>query len=557
MPDSPRLADWIPLAVLRRFADRFARVTGYPLVIRDPGGAEVLRSETGPESSTESFALQQTLSEHGHRLPPVAGVEAEGLALATLCLDVPAEAEAQTQAVAAVAGADAVSPAWPGAAGERVARADAVELLHLMADTLAEICRSRRHAQGSMQDLTTLFELSTLLARERDLKRVLAKVLRSVVELMEVKAAAVRLLDASGERLVTTAAHNLSESYLAKGPVRLADSELDRMALRGEVVYVKNMADDPRVLYPQDAEREGLCSILVTGLIYRGMPLGAIRIYTEAAQEFSEGRQRLLQGVAQLAAAAIRNTQLDSEHSEHERIQRQVQLAADVQRRLLPKSVPDCPPFQIAAHYEPCFEIGGDFYDFIPFEGSVGVVLGDVVGKGVAAGLLMASVRSSLRAHAEDVYDLDEVMDRVNTALCRDTKDTEFATVFYGTLDPHTMRLTYCSAGHEPTYLLRAGRFQELAVGGMVLGVDPRQVYHKGLVDLKPGDVLVAYSDGVSDAVNFDGERFGRDRIRAAIAEAAEGSARHVVNHVLWQVRRFVGLNNFPDDMTIVAARVD
>jgi phosphoserine phosphatase RsbU/P len=227
-----------------------------------------------------------------------------------------------------------------------------------------------------------------------------------------------------------------------------------------------------------------------------------------------------------------------------------------VQRRLLPASPPHVPPFEVFGRYEPCFELGGDFYDFITLPHGLGVAVGDVVGKGLAAGLLMAAVRAMLRAHIEDIYDIDQIIAKVNISLTRDTRDHEFATLFYGTLDARNRRLTYCSAGHEPGLLLRDGHFVDLDVGGMPVGIDAHQKFEKGIIDLVPGDVLMLYTDGVSDASNFEGRRFGRDRVRQAVLAMASGSARDIVNHVLWETRRYVGLNYRPDDMTLVAVKV-
>jgi len=120
----------------------------------------------------------------------------------------------------------------------------------------------------------------------------------------------------------------------------------------------------------------------------------------------------------------------------------------------------------------------------------------------------------------------------------------------------HTRRLTYCSAGHEPALLLRDGQFIELSVGGIPLGIDAAQRYEKGLIDLSPGDVLLLYTDGVTDASSFEGRKFGRERVRQAVLAASSGGARDIVNHVLWETRRYVGLNYRPDDMTLVAVKV-
>jgi sigma-B regulation protein RsbU (phosphoserine phosphatase) len=265
----------------------------------------------------------------------------------------------------------------------------------------------------------------------------------------------------------------------------------------------------------------------------------------------------MLRAVAQLLGTAIENARLYAEHLEHERVQRQLHLAADVQRRMLPAESPDLPPFDIAARYVPSLELGGDFYDFIALDGHMGIAIGDVAGKGVAASLLMASVRASLRAYAQDVYDIDQIVARVNVALTRDTLDNEFATLFYGVIDPATMRMTYCNAGHEPPLMLRGGQIQRLSRGGMIVGIDDRQQYEKGLLTLQSGDLVLLHTDGLTDAQNFQRRSFGRDRIMAAMHDRADAPAADVLNHVLWEMRRFVGLNRSIDDTTIVAIKVN
>jgi serine phosphatase RsbU (regulator of sigma subunit) len=242
---------------------------------------------------------------------------------------------------------------------------------------------------------------------------------------------------------------------------------------------------------------------------------------------------------------------------EKERLERQVQIAAEVQRRMMPSRPPKVPGLDIAALYVPCFELGGDFYDFIPLgDHSVGITVADVVGKGLPASLLMASVRAAMRAQADNVYDLDEIISRVNKSMSLDMRANEFITLWYGVLDYKNRQLTYCSAGHEPAILVRGGQMRDLGAGGMVVGVDPEQKYDKEVVQLQKGDVLYIYTDGVPDAMNYNGDKFGKARMRECLMSHLGDPAEQICRQMLWETRRFVGLNRRTDDTTMVVVKV-
>jgi len=224
---------------------------------------------------------------------------------------------------------------------------------------------------------------------------------------------------------------------------------------------------------------------------------------------------------------------------------------------MMPAAPPQLPGLDIAALYVPCFELGGDFYDFIPLgEASLGLAIADVVGKGLPASLLMASVRAALRAHANDIYDLDEILRLVNRSMAMDMQSNEFVTLWYGVLDCKTRQLTYCNAGHEPPILIRHGKLRDLVAGGMVIGVQPDTTYEKEVLQLQKGDILWIYTDGVPDAMNFHGDKFGKARMRESLLKYADLSAEQIARQMLWETRRFVGLNRRSDDTTIVVVKV-
>jgi serine phosphatase RsbU (regulator of sigma subunit) len=396
-----------------------------------------------------------------------------------------------------------------------------------------------------------------MLADSRDLQQVLQRTVQVVAEVMETKAASIRLYDAEKDELVIKAVYNLSPEYLNKGPIHLPRNVVDRIALSTEgFEYIADMAGDPRIQYPQESKREGIVSMLSAGMRYKGKPIGVLRVYTEREQVFSPLKIDLLKAVAAQAAAAIENTRLLKESIQSAALERQVQMAADVQQRMIPQKPPTLPGIDLSSVYVPCYELGGDFFDFIPLQDdNLGLAIADVSGKGVPASLIMASVRAFLRAQVDNVYYLYEVVNRINLMLCRDTKLGEFVTLFYGVLDSRTLRFTYCNAGHVPGLLLRDGKITELSGDNMVLGVNATEDYKQFLIELKPGDLLLLYTDGLTDAMNFSLERFGRQRLIDAFSQGGVNTEA-VAQNILWQLRKFVGMARRTDDITMIVLRV-
>ena len=456
--------------------------------------------------------------------------------------------------------------------GESSARAslspDAVRgLLNAVAALGTTLGQHEDQLSHRIAELRAVYQVSTALSGIGDLESIFQCALRLVIEVMDVKAGSIRLFNPATDELILRSSVNLSEKYFAKGAIFAHESELDTRSLAGEVVYVRDLALDERIRFPDLVQDEGLRSFLSTGLIFRGKPVGVMRLYTGEVRGFSEFDRNLFRAAAQQAATAIANARLIEEQRHARDVKRQVDLASAVQRRMLPQRMPGLAGLDVAARCIPSLELGGDFYDFIDLGRNLGISLGDVVGKGVPAALLMSSVRASLRAHATDIYDINEIMTRTNRALVDDTQEHEFATVWYGVIDITSMRLTYTSAGHDPPFVFRPAMrhspdesFHDLRAGGPVLGIDRTATYEKGLFDLMPGDILVVYSDGLTDAQTFDRQRYGRERLHRAVAESFDLSqdvtASLVLNHILWDVRRFVGLNPQYDDITLVVARM-
>ena len=561
------IANLLPQKTLRELQDTFWASSRHPAFILDADGRPVVGSSPFVLDAKANLILQHLIDPATvpHNGPVMFPIIADGQRVGSVAFDprhlpIPFQIYREKLAKYIVSkGVKQDDIASVMRAAERVFAphaGTAASMAISLANQLSRLCEQEVALRERIEELGTLGHMTTLLAGERDLSHRLNAAVRSAVAVLNVKAACIRIFDDASNTLKVAAAYNLSREYMSQVLNEAEASPITKAAFAGETVFIDDLSTDSRVVYQTRAVEEGLVSGMVVGLLYRNKPVGTFHVYTGDYHVFSRSASKLFASIARLTASAIENSRRDAEVAENQRVQRQLKLATDVQRRMLPRTNPTIPGFEIDARYVPSFEIGGDFYDFIQLGPNLGIAVGDVAGKGIAAGLLMAGVRASLRAYAQDLYDIDQVMSRVNRSLASDTLPSEFATVFFGVLDPVARRLTYCNAGHEPPFLLRDGQITKLEDGGMVVGVDPEGVYRRGIADLQPGDLLLFYTDGLPDAQNFDRKRFTKDRVLAALLECANLSAKEAVSHMLWQMRRFAGMNHPTDDTTIVVIRV-
>ncbi|MDQ4002481.1 MAG: SpoIIE family protein phosphatase, partial [Actinomycetota bacterium] len=247
---------------------------------------------------------------------------------------------------------------------------------------------------------------------------------------------------------------------------------------------------------------------------------------------------------------------LEQEARERERIEQELKVARSIQQASLPKEVPKLEGWEISPHYRPAREVGGDFYDFFELpNGHLGLVVGDATGKGVPAALVMASVRSMLRAVAQTSNSPGEVLRRVNDPLVTDIPANMFVTCFYAILDPGSGSLKYANAGHDLPYLHRtSGEAEELRATGMPLGLMPGMGYEEKQTVLQAGESTFFYTDGLVEAHNPKGEMFGFPRLRSLVAE--HGEDRSLGELLLQELYSFVGEEwEQEDDITLVALK--
>lgn len=429
----------------------------------------------------------------------------------------------------------------------------AVMLLHSLATTLAKLSLREYQLRQRLNELTILHRLTSLLAGRADLDQILKITAEQVVNVVGAKGCSIRIYNPDTKELQIKAVANLSSRYLRKGPLRLERSPIDQSALAGEPVYIQNMLTDPRVIYKKEAQTEGIRSGLAIGMIYRGQAVGVIHIYRAEIRPYDRFEVECLKAIASQAASSIINAQLYQESLEAERMQRQLKLAAEVQRRMLPRKPPRLRNVEIGSVYEPSYQVGGDYYDFLALpNGRMAVVIADVAGKGVPASLQMASLKSILRIFADEFSDLRTLVKMTDRILHRDSLAGEFVTLMIGVVDPNRKTFHYINAGHCPGVLIRGSDVQELKVSGPALAIFDKPKFVPYNVRLKPGDKIVLYTDGFVDAMNFAQKSFTLDRLTASVRKHAALPAQKMADSILWDVRRFVGLATQTDDMTLM-----
>jgi phosphoserine phosphatase RsbU/P len=317
--------------------------------------------------------------------------------------------------------------------------------------------------------------------------------------------------------------------------------------------------------------------IFRTPILLESGERGRLYVFTRNPDyEWTEDRQKLLQLVADQTAVAIHNDELTVELRKKERLDRELEIGAEIQERLLPKKFPDIPGLELAACYLNADRVGGDYYDFIPANydrltnkssdastaNKWSITIGDVMGKGVPAGLIMTMTRGMLRAEVLNGHSPARILQHLNRVMYADLENSSrFVTLFYSEYDPATQILTYTNAAHNPPLYWQAAtdRILQLDTQGMLIGLDADSRYEEAQVQLQPGDTIIYYTDGFTDAANQNGERFNEENLIDTFHHAClqQLTSQATLDYIVSTLDTFMGNDRANgDDMTMVVMKV-
>jgi phosphoserine phosphatase RsbU/P len=408
--------------------------------------------------------------------------------------------------------------------------------------------------QGDL--LALISKVGVTLLASATLDETLQQVARLVFDAVPAERCIIMLRDEEGSALRVRAAE-MHDQKPDVGEVRVSRTIIEEVVTQGRSVLTSDAQHDPRFM-SSTVTFQGIRSVLavplgvgerIFGMIYADSPL--------ATSRFTEDHLKVLTTLGSVAAIRVENTRLLEEHLEQDRYERELQLAREIQQRFQPTSPPVVAGYEFQGISFPSYQIGGDYYDFINCaDGRLVVALGDVSGKGTSAALLMSSLHAAVHAQVASCRPINETVGAVNRYLADNTPANRFVTLFYAELDPLTGSLAFINAGHNPPLIAHAGgTMEQLGSGGLPLGIMPDFDYREGRTQLQAGDVLVAYSDGVTEQTNPKGEEFGTVRLQEVVAQNIECSAAGIRDKIESALSAFAQGTPAVDDITLLIVK--
>jgi sigma-B regulation protein RsbU (phosphoserine phosphatase) len=406
--------------------------------------------------------------------------------------------------------------------------------------------------------LSLLYRISQTFSSSLDLSEVLSRVMDEVVATTRAERGFVMLRqpDASFR---FAAARGMDLQTIEAPEFQVSRGIVDRVAAEGKSLLTSDAQQEAWLASRASVRILGVRAILCVPLELKGKVEGVIYVDSRIQSGvFSPEDLEMLQGIASSAAIAIDNARLYQVAVEKGRMERELQVAREVQSSLLPQAVPTVPGWEFAAWWQPAREVSGDFYDFVTFaDGTPGVVIGDVTDKGMPAALFMASARSVIRANAAASGRPPDALARSNRTLCAEAPNGMFVTLLLGQLDPAGGVMRLSNAGHNRPMLYRASddEFVDLASPGFPLGIDSESHYELAETPVEPGDFILLYTDGVTDANDVRHALFGRERLLATLWEVRRSGAAEIRDRLRAAIAGFVGETAPYDDVTFVLVR--
>lgn len=418
----------------------------------------------------------------------------------------------------------------------------------IMTSLEGTLAQERLKSVAPGKQVAALINAGLELARNQPLEELFRTILDLAVDAVGAKRGLLMLLD--GDRLTAKAARG--EGFTISSAVR------DRVMNQNLSVLVRDTQQDDAFRARMSIVGQNIRTLMAAPLRTQDQTVGIIYVDSPSLlKQFSEEELGLLTVMGNVAAIRLEHVRLLEIEQAERILKRDLEQAAEIQRNFLPAGAPQVAGVELAGHNAPSLAVGGDYYDFFPYpDGRVGMVLGDVSGKGMPASLMMMSLQARVQALLEEPAELAGFMTKLNRMTAANCPRNTFITFFSLMLDPKTGELVYCSAGHNPPIIVRdGGAVQMLGEGGIPLGIFPAAKYTSSRTELRVGDLFVLYSDGVTDATNPAGDDFSDERLKQLLVRLRGRSATAAMESVLRAIHEWAAGSPQADDITLLVAR--
>ncbi len=441
--------------------------------------------------------------------------------------------------------AQAKEDTWDNLAGGRGDR----QAAHSLADDSARILKQN-------QILSALSQASMALISNRPVNELLDFILELAFKVIRAE---------RGVLMLTTEDNGLSVEAVRSADGKNTTEEIafsrsiaDKVVREKVSILTKNALADPRFDRQQSIISLGIRSAMCVPLWHDDAVTGLIYVDSLSRENsFNQDDLTLLSSLANVAAVKLENAKLLEEMIEKKRMERELELAGEIQQNLLPSQAPRYPGWDLVGTNTPCYTIGGDYYDFIERPRGLAVTLGDVSGKGASAALMMMVLRAMVHFACQRESEVLRILSETNGVMYHNSPAQFFVTFFFGDLETGSGRMRYVNAGHIPPILYRAKSLsiERLAAGGTVLGLFAETPFEAGEVQFEPGDILLVFTDGLSEAWGQDEQEFGEDRMEALVRDNASLSARELERTIQNEVEVFTGGARATDDRTLIVVK--
>jgi len=424
-------------------------------------------------------------------------------------------------------------------------------------DDNRQLSRENLRLQRAVEELGILNEIATAINSTLALEKILDLITQRCVHHLGAEQGAVLLLEEQKAARPFQTICRVGDTSHQRLPFRLDDQLTGWMLKNRSSLLINDMRGDRRFA-TGEGDLFSVHSLLCVPMVCKGKMSGLLVVFNKKTEGgFTADDQRLLAIIASESAQVIENARLAEKEKALLHMQEELRLAYEIQTNLLPKEAPHLAGYDIAGKSVPAKEVGGDYFDFLTVEEQrLAVCLGDVSGKGLPAALLMANLQAAVRSQAMAGTSLTSCLERANALLFHNTSPEKFATLFFGCLDAAGHVLHYCNAGHNHPFLIgNETEPQRLSTGGLALGCFESFPFEESQVQLNPGDWLIVFSDGISEAVNNAGEEFGEARLSELATANRDASAAELIEKILQSVGAHAGDRPQLDDMTLVVVK--